>query len=68
MSGDPSPIRIMAVDDHPLLRQGIVGLGFSVRERNKIMSTDPSLIRTGAGLYLNNGSKSEYRVAKFHFR
>jgi len=44
MSGDPSPIRIMAVDDHPLLRQGIVGLGFSVRERNKIMSTDPSLI------------------------
>src|SRR5580698_10088441 len=26
MSGDPSPIRIMAVDDHPLLRQGIVGL------------------------------------------
>ena len=68
MSGDPSPIRIMAVDDHPLLRQGIVGLGFSVRERNKIMSTDPSLIRTGASLYLNNGSKSEYRVAKFHFR
>jgi hypothetical protein len=42
--------------------------GFSVRERNKIMSTDPSLIRTGAGLCLNNGSKSEYRVAKFHFR
>ena len=35
--------------------------GFSVRERNKIMSTDPSLIRTGAGLLLNNGSKSEYR-------
>jgi hypothetical protein len=32
------------------------------------MSTDPSLIRTGAGLCLNNGSKSEYRVAKFHFR
>src|SRR3984957_2192421 len=26
MSGDPSPIRIMAVDDHPLLRQGIAGL------------------------------------------
>jgi CheY-like chemotaxis protein len=26
MSGDPSPFRIMAVDDHPLLRQGIVGL------------------------------------------
>src|SRR5271170_454856 len=26
MSGDPSPIRIMAVDDHPLLRRGIVGL------------------------------------------
>src|ERR1700685_314961 len=26
MSGDPSPIRIMAVDDHPLLRQRIVGL------------------------------------------
>jgi hypothetical protein len=42
--------------------------GFSVRERNKIMSTDPSLIRPGAGLCLNNGSKSEYRVAKFHFR
>jgi hypothetical protein len=39
--------------------------GFSVRERNKIMSTDPSLIRTGAGLCLNNGSKSEYRVANF---
>jgi hypothetical protein len=79
MSGDPSPIRIMAVDDHPLLRQGIVGLvadqsdmkmvaeasngreaiqqfrthrpdvlsGFSVRGRNKIVSTDPSLIGTG---------------------
>jgi hypothetical protein len=30
--------------------------------------TEPSLIRTGAGLCLNNGSKSEYRVAKFHFR
>jgi Histidine kinase-, DNA gyrase B-, and HSP90-like ATPase len=41
---------------------------FFVRKRNKIMSTDPSLIRTGAGLCLNNGSKSEYRVAKFHFR
>src|SRR3984885_12492506 len=26
MSGAPSPIRIMAVDDHPLLRQGIAGL------------------------------------------
>jgi DNA-binding NarL/FixJ family response regulator len=26
MSGDPSPSRIMAVDDHPLLRQGIAGL------------------------------------------
>src|SRR3984957_6050335 len=26
MSGDPSPIRIMADDDHPLLRQGIAGL------------------------------------------
>ena len=26
MSGDPSPIRIMAVDDHPLLRQGIASL------------------------------------------
>lgn len=32
------------------------------------MSTDPSLIRTGAVLGLNNGSKSEYRVAKFNFR
>src|SRR6202161_4606593 len=26
MSGDPNPIRIMAVDDHPLLRQGIASL------------------------------------------
>ena len=26
MSGDPSSIRIMAVDDHPLLRQGIAAL------------------------------------------
>jgi DNA-binding NarL/FixJ family response regulator len=26
MSGAPSPIQIMAVDDHPLLRQGIAGL------------------------------------------
>ena len=41
---------------------------FSVRERNKIMSTDPSLIWTGASLCLNNGSKSECRVAKFHFQ
>ena len=26
MSGDPTKIRILVVDDHPLLRQGIAGL------------------------------------------
>jgi len=26
MSSDPSPIRILAVDDHPLIRQGIAAL------------------------------------------
>ena len=36
MSDDPSPIRILAVDDHPLIRQGIAGLVAAQADMNLI--------------------------------
>ena len=36
MSSDPSPIRILSVDDHPLLRQGIAGLVAAQEDMNVI--------------------------------
>jgi DNA-binding NarL/FixJ family response regulator len=36
MSNDPSPIRILSVDDHPLLRQGIAGLVATQPDMNLI--------------------------------
>jgi DNA-binding NarL/FixJ family response regulator len=36
MSSDPSPIRILAVDDHPLIRKGIAGLLATQADMNLI--------------------------------
>jgi DNA-binding NarL/FixJ family response regulator len=36
MSSDPSPIRILSVDDHPLIRQGIAGLVAAQADMNLI--------------------------------
>src|SRR5271156_3878399 len=36
MSSDPSPIRILSVDDHPLIRQGIAGLVATQGDMNLI--------------------------------
>jgi DNA-binding NarL/FixJ family response regulator len=36
MSSDPSPIRILSVDDHPLIRQGIAGLVATQEDMNLI--------------------------------
>jgi DNA-binding NarL/FixJ family response regulator len=36
MSSDPSPIRILSVDDHPLIRQGIAGLVTTEADMNLI--------------------------------
>jgi DNA-binding NarL/FixJ family response regulator len=36
MSSDPSPIRILSVDDHPLIRQGVAGLVATEADMNLI--------------------------------
>jgi DNA-binding NarL/FixJ family response regulator len=36
MSSDPSPIQILSVDDHPLIRQGVAGLVGSQNDMNVI--------------------------------
>jgi two-component system, NarL family, response regulator len=36
MSSDPAPIRILSVDDHPLIRQGIAGLVATQADMNLI--------------------------------
>ena len=36
MSSDPSPIRILSVDDHPLIRQGVAGLLATQADMNLI--------------------------------
>src|ERR1700685_3160761 len=36
MSSDPSPLRILSVDDHPLIRQGIAGLVATQADMNLI--------------------------------
>jgi DNA-binding NarL/FixJ family response regulator len=36
MSSDPSPIRILSVDDHPLIRQGVEGLIATQEDMNLI--------------------------------
>src|SRR5712672_3782633 len=36
MSCDPGPIRILSVDDHPLIRQGVAGLVATQADMNRI--------------------------------
>jgi len=36
VSGDPKPIRILSVDDHPLIRQGVAGLVATQADMNLI--------------------------------
>src|ERR1700678_2417300 len=36
MSSDPGPIRILSVDDHPLIRQGVAGLVATQADMNLI--------------------------------
>ena len=40
MSADPGPIRILSVDDHPLLRQGVAALVGGQADMRRSISID----------------------------